>query len=201
MPRAAAPEPTVLLDRSGLREVIGRLARELDEEAVGDAVVVVTLPGGLLFASDLLRQLRGSPVVDFVATAPYRPGSTAELVARPATDLRGRRVVLLTDVVDTGLSLTYVLGELARSDPSELRTCALVDKPHRRLVPVQLDHVGVSVDDDFVIGYGLDFGGWYRNLPVVAAADLDLLASDPTCYRLWAYGNRSPASEAGDASG
>jgi hypoxanthine phosphoribosyltransferase len=187
---ADAPEPLVVLDHSRLGEVLDTLATALDPHVDDDTVVVITLPGGLIFGSDLLRRLGASPVVDFVATAPYRPGSTASLVHRPATPLEGAKVLLLTDVIDTGLSLTYVLGELERAGPSEVRTCALFDKPHRRLVPVRIDHVGVAVEHDFVVGYGLDFGGWYRNLPVVAAADLERLSADPTCYRHWAYGNR-----------
>ncbi|MBV9935275.1 MAG: hypothetical protein JO367_13305, partial [Actinobacteria bacterium] len=91
-------------------------------------------------------------------------------------------VVLVEDVVDTGLTLTYVLGELERRQPRSLEVCTLLDKAARRIVPVKLRFVGFEVPDEFVLGYGLDFGERYRNLDVVVAGDLDALRGDPDAH-------------------
>jgi hypoxanthine phosphoribosyltransferase len=181
----------VVLDAGSIATTVARLAAEIDAHHGDDTVVVSTLKGALIFASDLLRCLRIHPMVDFVAVAPFEPGHRARLLKGVDLALAGVPVVLVTDVIDTGLSLQYVLDELKRHEPASVSVCTLVDKPHRRLVPVEAQHVGLSVDHDFLIGYGLDFAGRYRNVPVLAAADLDLLAAEPQCYLRWAYGKHA----------
>jgi hypoxanthine phosphoribosyltransferase len=201
VPEPPGPVPEVVLDRRALSRVVARVAAELDRTHDDATVLISTLKGGMIFASDLLRQVRFHPVFDVVAVTPFEPGTRASMVKRPDADLAGARVVLVTDVIDTGLSLQFVLDELSGEGPESITVCTLVDKPHRRLVPVPAHHVGIEVGADFLIGYGLDFAGWYRNVPVLAAADLDRLAADPGCYRSWAYGNRDHASEGGPPSG
>lgn len=198
---AGSGDPRLVLDRAGLRHTIERLARELDATHDDDTVVIVTLPGALIFASDLIRALRIHPHVDVVAVSPFEPGARAVLLEAPSLELGGAAVVLLTDVIDTAMSLQFLLDDLARRGVASTTVCTLVDKPRRRLVPVEPHHVGVTVDDDFLIGYGLDFAGWYRNLPVLAAGDLRRLTDDPSCYRSWAYGNRRWGSEEPPSSG
>ena len=97
-------------------------------------------------------------------------------------DIGGRDVVLVEDIVDTGLTLTYLLGELGRRRPASLATCALLDKRARRIVPTPVEHVGFVIPDEFVLGYGLDFAGRYRNLDHVVAGDLDALRTDPEAH-------------------
>jgi hypoxanthine phosphoribosyltransferase len=188
-------EARVVLDVAALERTIARLAREIERHHDDETVMICTLTGGLIFASDLVRTLRIRPRLDFVAVSSFQPGTRARLLYAPDLDLSGSPVVLVTDVIDTAMSLQFVLDELQRGHPASVTVCALVDKPHRRLVPLEVDHVGVTVDDDFLIGYGLDFAGRYRNVPVLAAADVDLLAADPGCYLDWAYGNRPRGSE------
>jgi hypoxanthine phosphoribosyltransferase len=98
------------------------------------------------------------------------------------TDLTDRAVVLVEDVVDTGLTLAYLVGQLRARNPASLDVCTLYDKRARRIVPQPLAHVGFEIDDEFVIGYGLDFRGRYRNLDLVATGDLEVLAADPDAY-------------------
>ncbi len=97
-------------------------------------------------------------------------------------DIYGHDVVLVEDIVDTGLTLNYVLGELRRREPRTLEVCALLDKSVRRLLPIPVRYVGFAIDDDFVIGYGLDFAERYRNLDQVVVGDLSALRLDPDAH-------------------
>ena len=98
------------------------------------------------------------------------------------TNLEGRRVVIVEDIVDTGLTAAFLLGEFARREPESLALCTLIDRPARRVVPVELDHVGIEIEDRFVVGYGLDFLGRYRNARLLAAVDVEALNADPDAY-------------------
>jgi hypoxanthine phosphoribosyltransferase len=126
--------------------------------------------------------------VDFLAVTPYAPGSgRVRLVKDLEQDLTGRAVVLVEDIVDTGLTLAFLQGELGRRAPASLRVVTLVDRPARRLVPVQADYVGLEVPDVFVLGYGLDFAGRYRNLHGLWAADALELAREPDLHVMELY--------------
>src|SRR5687767_6828008 len=123
------------------------------------------------------------PEVDFLAISAYAPDTgRVRLVKDLDIDIAGRDVVLVEDIVDTGLTLTYLLGELGRRGPRSLETCALLDKATRRIVPTPVRFVGFTIGDDFVVGYGLDFAERYRNLELVAAGDLAALRGDPDAH-------------------
>lgn len=193
-PAAGDPAvPEVLLDPIELRATVARLGRELSERHDDGTVVVTVLKGGAIFAADLVRSCTFDAEIDFLAVSPYPSGGgRVRLVKDLEVDVQGRDVVLLDDVLDTGLSLNFLRQELLRRGPRSLSVCVLVDKTPRRLVPVEVDHVGVRADVDYVIGYGLDFAGRYRNLDLIAVADPHLLAEDPERYVDWAYTRRSP---------
>ena len=167
------------------------MAREISAAHGDDLILVSVLKGSLIFTSDLCRALTSRPLIDFVAISPYVSGERVRIVKDITLDIEGAAVVLVHDIIDTGLSTSFLVGELARHNPRSLSVCTLIDKPTRRLVPVDIDHVGIEVDDDFLIGYGLDFAGRYRNLGFIAAADPARLSLDPDCYRPWAYPMRS----------
>lgn len=189
----SVPVPGLVLGPEEIRRTVRRLADELSAAHGDGTVFVAVLKGSLLFLSDLVRQVRFVPEVDFLAVTPYPSGGgRVRLVKDLEVDIEGRDVVLVEDVVDTGMSLTYLRGELERRGPRSFSVCTMVDKPGRRLVPVQLDHVGVRVDADYVIGYGLDFAGRYRNLDLLAVADPAELARDPDRYLAWAYSRVAP---------
>jgi hypoxanthine phosphoribosyltransferase len=170
----------VLLTAEQLRAGVARLGRELSA-AHGDGVVLVgVLKGSVPFLADLVRALTVEPVVDFLAVSPYAEGTgRVRIVKDLDLDLAERAVVLVEDVVDTGLTTTYLLGELRRRGARSVEVCALVDKVRRRVVPVPLRWVGFAVEADYVVGYGLGHAERYRNLPLVAAADLAVLRADP----------------------
>lgn len=174
----------VILDREALRDVVARLGHEISaaypSAPGGDLVLVGLLRGSVVFLADLVRALSIDCAVDFLAVSSYARGSgRIRLLKDLDIDIAGRDVVLVEDVVDTGLTLAYLLGELRQRGPASLEVCALIDKQSRRIVPVSLRFVGAAIDDPFVLGYGLDMAGRYRNLEMIAAAPFDEVRADP----------------------
>jgi hypoxanthine phosphoribosyltransferase len=174
----------VILDRVALRDVVARLGQEISAAYLsasgGDIVLVGLLRGSVVFLADLVRALTIDCAVDFLAVSSYARGSgRIRLLKDLDIDIAGRDVVLVEDVVDTGLTLAYLLGELRQREPASLEVCALIDKQSRRIVPVPLRFVGAAIDDPFVLGYGLDMAGRYRNLEMIAAAPFDEVRADP----------------------
>jgi hypoxanthine phosphoribosyltransferase len=121
--------------------------------------------------------------IDFLGISSYAPDSgRVRLTKDVGIDLTDREVILVEDVVDTGLTLAYLLTQLRARNPRSLEVCTLFDKQARRIVPQTLAYVGFEIGDEFVVGYGLDFRGRYRNLDLVASGDVDALAADPDAY-------------------
>lgn len=173
----------ILIPTEELRSGVRRLAAEISEVYADGVVLVAVLKGSVPFLADLVRALTVVPEVDFLGISSYAPDTgRVRLVKDLDLDIAGRDVVLVEDIVDTGLTLTYVLGELARRGPRTLETCALLDKAARRIVPTPVRFVGFTIGDDFVVGYGLDFAERYRNLDLVAAGDLAALRADPDAH-------------------
>jgi hypoxanthine phosphoribosyltransferase len=146
-------------------------------------VLVGLLNGTVVFMSDLVRALAVPVELDFLALSPFAPDSgRVRIMKDVGLDLSGRHVILVDDVVDTGLSVGFLLGELGRRDPATLDVCTLLDKSARRILPVPLRFVGFEVPDVFVLGYGLDYAGRYRNLDALSSGDASALAEDPDVY-------------------
>lgn len=178
------PAPArVLIDGDELRTGVERLGRELSAAYPHGMILVAVLKGSVCFLADLVRALSVHCQVDFLAISAYAEGTgRVRIVKDLDTDIGGMDVVLVEDIVDTGLTLNYVLGELRRRGPASLEACALIDRPARRIVPASLHYVGFTIPDEYVIGYGLDFSGRYRNLPALYAADVAALERDPDAY-------------------
>lgn len=177
------PLAEVLIDSDALQRRVAELARDLDEQ-VGDAepIFVSVLKGATMFMSDLVRGMRNTVLVDFLSISAYAGGSGG--VVRIVKDLdhsvEGRDVVIVEDIVDTGLTLNYLRNTLSQRGAASLRTVSLLDKAVRRIIPVQVEMVGFEIPDVFVVGYGLDFQGLYRNVPkILAVRDIARLANDP----------------------
>lgn len=176
-------QPEILLDEDGIRRVVDRLAAELSATYHDGVVMVAVLRGSVPFLADLVRAMTIRTTVDFVSLSPYTPGTgRVRLVMDASTNLEGREVVIVEDIVDTGLTSAFLLGEFGRRAPESLALCTLIDRPARRVVPVDLAHVGLQIEDRFVIGYGLDFEGRYRNARCIAAAETEVLEADPDAY-------------------
>ena len=179
----------MLATGADLAAVVARLGRELSAAYADGVVLVAVLKGGVLFLADLVRAMRILPAVDFLAVSPYSPGTgRVRIVKDVDLDLTGRDVVLVNDVVDTGLTTSYLLGQLGGRGPRSLEVCTLVDKRARRLVPLELRFTGIVVEDEYLVGYGLDHDERYRNLDLLAQADVALLAADPDAYVGQLYG-------------
>ena len=173
----------IVVTPEDLRAGVTRLGAELSGAYRDGVVLVAVLKGSVPFLSDLVRAMTIDPWVDFLAISSYAPDTgRVRIVKDLDIDVAGRDVVLIEDIVDTGLTLTYVLGELARRGPRSLEVCALLDKVSRRIVPTPVRFVGFTVEDDFLLGYGLDFAERYRNLDLVAAGDLEALRADPDAH-------------------
>lgn len=182
-------EPVVLHDTAEIDSAVARVAAELSRRHPDGFVAVAVLKGSLFFLADLVRCLDVDVEVDFLAVSRFAPDSgRVRLIKDLDVDIGGRPVVLVEDVVDTGLSLGYLLGELRRRGPSSLTVATLLDKRDRRILPIDVDHVGFVVSDEFLLGYGLDFAGRYRNLRRIVVGDLDVLAADPDAYLEALYG-------------
>lgn len=179
----ASTDLRVLISSEELTAAVSRLANELSTSYPGGVLLVAVLKGSIPFLADLVRRLRIEVAVDFLAISSYAEGSgRVRIVKDLEIDIYDRDVVLVEDIVDTGLTLTYILSQLRQRQPRSLEVCALLDKTVRRIVPAPVRFRGFEVDDDFVLGYGLDFAGRYRNAGFVFAGDLDALRDDPDAH-------------------
>jgi hypoxanthine phosphoribosyltransferase len=179
----------VLITAEELRDEIARVADELSSAHTDGVLLVAVLKGSVPFLADLIRALSIDAEVDFLAVSAYAPDTgRVRIVKDLEVDIGGRDVVVVEDIVDTGLTLTYLRNELGRRSPSSLAACALLDKRARRIVPTPVEHIGFVIPDEFVLGYGLDFLGLYRNLDHVVAGDLQALRTDPGAHVDQLYG-------------
>lgn len=164
----------VLIDSATLQKRIAELGRQIsvDYAAHNNLLLVCVLKGGVMFLTDLMRQISIPHSVDFMAISSYgggvRESSGRVRIDMDLTqDIAGKHILIVEDIVDSGHTLQYILNLLATRDPASVRICALLSKPSRRQVPIQLDYVGFEIPDKFVFGYGLDLDEVFRNLPFV----------------------------------
>jgi hypoxanthine phosphoribosyltransferase len=186
VPATASPSE-LLVSRSELTTRVRALGAELAAELADTPfppVFVGLLKGSTLFLADLVRAVPVDLAVDFMSISSYgQPGpqsGVVRIVKDLELDLSGRDVVIVEDIVDTGLTLNYLRQTLSQRGPRSLMAVTLLDRTARRIVPVELEHRGFEIPDVFVVGYGLDFQGRYRNVPeILAVRDLARLANDP----------------------
>ena len=167
----------MLLTADQVRDRVRELAAEINTSypAGRDPHLVSVLKGSFIFLADLVRELARPVTIDFVAVASYGAGTRSSGVVTLATDLefgiRDRDVLIVEDIVDTGHTLSWLLDMFRARHPRSLRTVSLLDKRSRRTVEVGIEHVGFTIDDRFVVGYGLDYAEQFRHLPYVAVLD------------------------------
>jgi hypoxanthine phosphoribosyltransferase len=184
----------VLIDRGSLHARIDELAAELDASLAGaEPLFVSVLKGSTLFMADLVRAMGSTVEVDFLSISAYAGGrgGVVRIVKDLDQSVEGRDVVIVEDIVDTGLTLNYLRQTLTQRGAASLRTVSLLDKAVRRIIPVSVELVGFEIPDVFVVGYGLDFQGLYRNVPdILAVRDIARLANDPTALVGALFGTR-----------
>jgi hypoxanthine phosphoribosyltransferase len=170
----------VLVDTEALRARIAELGAEISADYEGrDLLLIGVLKGAVFFMADLMRKLTIPCEVDFMAISSYGASTDSSGVVRILKDLdiniEGRHVLVVEDIIDSGLTLSYLMRNLESRGPATLEVCALLTKPDRREIDVPVRYVGFEIPNRFVIGYGLDFGERYRNLPYVAVLSDDAL--------------------------
>jgi hypoxanthine phosphoribosyltransferase len=170
---AQGVRPLITADEIQAR--VRALASDIHRDHPHGVHLVSVLKGAFMFLADLSRAIEGDVTLDFLATSSYGSGSVSsgqvQLLKDLDTHLEGRAVVIVEDIVDTGLTLTYLQHILRARSPRSLRTACLLSKPSRRKVDVTVEYVGFTIGDRFVVGYGLDHGEKYRHLPYIGVID------------------------------
>ncbi len=176
-------DPKLFASREAIKQAVGRVAAEISQQCSDGVVLVSVLKGSLPFLADLVRAVDIEVEVDFLALSRFAADSgRVRLVKDLDCDVGGREVVLVEDIVDTGLSLGYLMGELRRRSAASVGVAALLNRSARRILPLEPDYVGFEAPDEFFLGYGLDWDGRYRNLDRLVIGDPGLLADDPDAY-------------------
>ena len=173
-----SPQTKVLFTRDEIQRVVNRLALEIRSDYTGKRLLVVgILKGSFVFMADLIRQLALPVEVEFVRLSSYGAGKETSGEVRMVQGLEiaieGRDVLVVEDIVDTGLSISLLLNYLREKRPASLKLCSLADKPSRRKVPVTIDYLGFTVPGKFIVGYGIDFDEKFRYLPDICFIDED----------------------------
>ncbi len=170
-------QPKVMLSIETLQARVRELGEEITRDYAGteDLVVVPILKGSFLFASDLIRCINLDLSVEFLGLRSYGAGTESSGVVQITYDLTqpvtGRDVLIIEDIVDTGLSMRYLLENLATRHPRSVKLCSLLHKPARSRVKIPIDYLGFTIEDRFVVGYGLDYAEKYRNLPYIGVLE------------------------------
>ena len=164
---------STLIDESSLQARIQELGAQIREEYGDEPITCIgVLKGSFLFMADLVRAIGGPVRCEFLGVSSYQGGTRSTGVVRITHDLKqsveGQHCLLIEDIVDTGLTMEYLLRMLNLRNPESLKVASLLDKPSNRKVEVEIDYVGFTIPDEFVVGYGLDLQGFYRNLPYIA---------------------------------
>ena len=173
------PQLEVLFSRAQISKRVGELAVTISSDFAGEHVVLIgVLKGAAIFMSDLARALTIDASFDFVGAASYGKGGNSSGEVKVTKDIDqsvgGKNVILIEDILDTGFTLTYLRRMFLLHQPKVLRIATLLDKPSRRVAPISADYVGFTIEDNFVVGYGMDFNERYRNL-----ADICILTPRP----------------------
>lgn len=167
----------ILLKREEIAAAVARIGQQITRDFAGESVTLIgVLKGACLFLSDLARQIELNATFDFIAVRSYGTKTTSgevQLVKDVTTPLRDQNIILVEDILDTGLTLTFLRKHLYQHQPRVLRIATLLDKPSRRVAAVQADYVGFQIPDKFVVGYGLDFAERFRNLPDICVLEQD----------------------------
>lgn len=172
---------SVLYTEEQIEDRVAELGKQITNDYQGkDLVLIGILKGAIVFFSDLMREIETPVTVDFMAVSSYGESHESSGAVRILKDLdvsiEGKHLLIVEDIVDTGLTLSYLKRILQSRNPQSIKVASFLDKPERRLVDTEADYVGFSIPDEFVVGYGLDFAEQYRSLPYIAVLS-------PTAYQ------------------
>lgn len=167
----------ILIDQETLQARIAELGAQISRDYAGkDLLMVCVLKGGVMFLTDLMRQVTIPHRIDFMAISSYGTGARessgiVRILMDLDSDIQGKHVLIVEDIIDTGHTLEYILRLLAARNPASLRVCCLLDKPERRETGIVVSYLGFSIPDEYVFGYGLDVDELYREVPLIAVLD------------------------------
>jgi hypoxanthine phosphoribosyltransferase len=175
--KAPREKVRVLITGGRIQRRIRELARQIRKDFAGEPLHLVSvLKGGVFFLTDLARSIPGQVSFDFIAVSSYGQNTHSSGQVRLTRDLdssiEGKTVIVVEDILDTGMTLQYLLRLFQQRKPKHLRVAVLLDKPERRIAAVHADYIGFSIPNEFVVGYGLDYSERYRNLPYVGVLSL-----------------------------
>jgi hypoxanthine phosphoribosyltransferase len=170
------PQLKILISRGEIAKAVDRLASQINRDYQGKQPLLIgVLKGSFVFMADLIRQLDLPLELDFIRLSSYgaakESSGKVRVVQGVKTPIKGRDVLVVEDIVDTGITTFFLLDYLKKKKPASLKLCALTDKPPRRRVPVPIDYLGFTVPDEFIVGYGLDLDQRFRNLPDIYALE------------------------------
>ena len=179
-----------VVDADTLSDRVRQLGAELNTELDGEVPVMISvLTGSFIFLTDLVRAMDVDVELEFLSLSSFGGETRVNILMDISTDLTGRHVVIVEDIVDTGMSLAYIREMIGNRNPASVRTVALLDKAPRRIVNVPVELRGFEVGEEHLLGYGLDWDGRYRGLPSLwAVLDLPAFSDDPDVLALAAYG-------------
>ena len=167
-------ELITLIDEQKINQRITELANKINEDYKGKEIILVSiLKGSIIFTAELAKKLNNPKIkIDFMRVSSYE-GENTESSEKPSlkidlsTDIKGKDIIIVEDIIDTGITLEFLLETLTSRKPNSIKLCTLLDKPERRKTQVKVDYVGFTIPNEFVVGYGLDTDGYYRCLPYV----------------------------------
>ncbi|HOW55524.1 MAG TPA: hypoxanthine phosphoribosyltransferase [Syntrophorhabdaceae bacterium] len=161
-----------LFSKRDIAKTVKKLARKIEKDFKGEEIIFVCLlKGSFMFTSDLVRCIRNPSRIDFMRVSSYgsamKTKGTVNVLKDMEEDVEGKNIVIVEDIIDSGLTLTHIREMLRKRNPKSLKICALLDKRARREVEIEGDYVGFTIDDGFVVGYGIDYAEQYRNCPEI----------------------------------
>lgn len=164
----------VLFEADKIQETVKRMGKEITEEYGDEPIVAISLlRGSFVFAADLVREVKVPTIVEFMTTTSYgnnlETSGRVDIVHDVRYDLEGKNVLIIDDICDSGITLNAIVEHLRQYNPKTIKTAVFLDKPERRQVEIYPDFIGQSIDDLFVVGYGLNYGDYYRNCPYIFA--------------------------------
>jgi hypoxanthine phosphoribosyltransferase len=166
----------VMISENEIRERVKKLAEQIENEFNNEAIVlIVVLKGSFVFAADLIREMKGDIKVDFISVSSYGDETETSGKVRLLKDLdaniTNQNVVVVEDIIDSGLTLHFLRDHLKTHKPKQIKICTLLDKPERSKVNLPVDYVGFVIPDEFIVGYGIDYAQMYRNLPHISTVE------------------------------
>jgi hypoxanthine phosphoribosyltransferase len=163
----------VMIGKEELKKRVTELGAEISKDYKGESLIAIcVLKGAVIFMSDLIREFNVDTKIDFMAVTSYGASTKSTGVVRILKDLdsnvEGENILIVEDIIDSGLTLKYLKDYLTARNPKSIRICTLLDKPERRVAEIRADYIGFTVENKFIVGYGLDYNQMYRNLPYIS---------------------------------